>query len=139
MCILANHQFCVCYTSHYTLFCVCYTIAFPTIWRCAGDFFKVLLKFNIAATDQLQVFCSAKNPKRYGDVQVIFSRFCCLSKWPPRINFHFFVGAKILKPKVRNYSNFTITFPTIWRCAGDFTEIIFLLKTLQNNPIKMTI
>ena len=32
----------------------------------------------------------------------------------------FFVGAKTLKTNVRNYSNFTITFPTIWRCAGDF-------------------
>ena len=33
---------------------------------------------------------------------------------------NFFVGAKTLKLKVTNYSNFTITFPTIWRCAGDF-------------------
>ena len=32
----------------------------------------------------------------------------------------FFVGAKTLKIKVRNYSNYPITFPTIWRCAGDF-------------------
>ena len=28
--------------------------------------------------------------------------------------------SKTLKTNVRNYSNFTITFPTIWRCAGDF-------------------
>ena len=34
----------------------------------------------------------------------------------------FFVGANAPKPKVRNYSNFTITFPTIWGCA-DFTAI----------------
>ena len=33
-----------------------FTIIFPTIWRCAGDFFKVLLKFKMAATDQLQFF-----------------------------------------------------------------------------------
>ena len=26
------------------------------IWRCAGDFFKVLLKFKMAATDQLEFF-----------------------------------------------------------------------------------
>ena len=30
-----------------------FTITFPTIWRCAGDFFKVLLKFKMAATDRL--------------------------------------------------------------------------------------
>ena len=33
------------------------------------------------------------------------------------------VGAKFQKPKVRNYSTFTIKFPTIFRCAGIFTEI----------------
>ena len=26
------------------------------IWKCAGDFFKVLLKFKMAATDQLYFF-----------------------------------------------------------------------------------
>ena len=30
-----------------------FTITFPMIWRCADDFFKVLLKFKMAATDQL--------------------------------------------------------------------------------------
>ena len=40
-----------------------FTIALPTIWRCAGDFFKVLLKFKMAATDQLQFFGGRKNPK----------------------------------------------------------------------------
>ena len=29
--------------------------------RCAGDFFKVLLKFKMAATDQLQFFGRRKN------------------------------------------------------------------------------
>ena len=37
------------------------TVTFPTIWRCAGDFFKVLLKFKMAVTDQLQFFCGRKN------------------------------------------------------------------------------
>ena len=46
---------------------------------------------------------------RYGDVQVIVQ---------------FFVGAKTQKLKVRNYSNFTITFPTIWRCAGDCLKVL---------------
>ena len=40
-----------------------------------------------------------------------------IQKWPSSKKF---VGAKTLKLKVRNYSNFTITFSTIWRCAGDF-------------------
>ena len=30
-----------------------FTITFPTIWRVAGDFFKVLWKFKIAAMDEL--------------------------------------------------------------------------------------
>ena len=37
------------------------TITFPTIRRCAGDFFKVLLKIKMAATDQLQFFGGRKN------------------------------------------------------------------------------
>ena len=36
----------------------------------------------------------------------------------------FVVGAKFLKLNVRNYSNFRITFPTIWRCAGDFFKVL---------------
>ena len=60
------------------------------------------------------------HPPPYGDVHVFFSSCYKNSKWPPRINLNFFVGAKTLKRKVRNYSNFTITFPKIWRCAGDF-------------------
>ena len=61
-----------------------FTITYPTIWRCAGDFFKVLLKFKMDATDQLQFFGGRKNLKseiiqilqshspRYGDMQVLF-------------------------------------------------------------------
>ena len=33
-----------------------FTITFPTIWRCAGDFFKVLRKFKMAAMDELHNF-----------------------------------------------------------------------------------
>ena len=39
-----------------------------------------------------------------------------------------FVGAKSLKLKVRNYSKFTITFPTIWRCAGNFFKVLLKFK-----------
>ena len=40
-----------------------FAITFPMIWRCAGDFFKVLLKFKMAATDQLKFFGGRKNSK----------------------------------------------------------------------------
>ena len=40
-----------------------FTITFPTIWRCAGDFFKVSLKFKMAATNKLHIFCGHKNWK----------------------------------------------------------------------------
>ena len=32
------------------------------------------------------------------------------------------------KLKVRNYANFTITFPMIWRCASDFFEVLIKFK-----------
>ena len=32
---------------------------------------------------------------------------------------------KLQNLEVRNYSNFTITFPSIWRCAGDLVLLIF--------------
>ena len=41
---------------------------------------------------------------------------------------NFFVCAKTLKLKVRNYLNFTITLPTIWRCAGDFLKVFLKFK-----------
>ena len=37
-----------------------FTITFPTIWRCASDFFKVLLKFKMAAMDKLHIFLWAQ-------------------------------------------------------------------------------
>ena len=33
-----------------------FTVTLHAIWRCAGDFLNVLLKFQMAATDQLQFF-----------------------------------------------------------------------------------
>ena len=36
---------------------------------------------------------------------------------------HIFVCAKTWKIEVCNNSHFTITLPTIWKCASDFTEI----------------
>ena len=52
------------------------TISFLTIWRCAGDFFKVLLKFKMAVADQVRNYSNfISHSPLYGDVQVIFSGF----------------------------------------------------------------
>ena len=40
----------------------------------------------------------------------------------------FFVGAKTQKNKGGNYSNVTTTFPTIWRCAGNFFKVLLKFK-----------
>ena len=92
-----------------------FTITFPMIWRCAGDFFKVLLIFKMAATDQLWFFLWAQklqnlkseiiqillsHSPRYGDVQGIFLRFYWNSKWPPWINFIFFCWRKNWKIEI---------------------------------------
>ena len=47
----------------------------------------------------------------------------------------FFVGAKTSKLNVRNYSNFTITFPTIWRCVCDFFMVLreFKIAAMHEN------
>ena len=38
--------------------------------------------------------------------------------------FQFFGGRKNSQTQVENYTNFTITFPTIWRCACDFFKVL---------------
>ena len=74
-------------------------------------FFKVLLKFKMAPTEQLKFFWGRKNSQtqllqshspRYWDVHVIFLRFYPNLKWPPSINFIFFCGRKNSKIEVRN-------------------------------------
>ena len=57
-----------------------FTITFPTIWRCACDFFKVLPKFKMAAMHELHIFiffCGRKNLKIEvrNNVQVILLKF----------------------------------------------------------------
>ena len=119
-----------------------FTITFPIIWRCASDFFKVLLKFKMAATDQLYSnsfgqFCLVNfffliltsHSWQHGDVQVIFKDATKIQNGSQRSTPNFFVGAKNLK--VRNYSNFTITFPTIWRCASDFFRVLLKFKIIE--------
>ena len=66
--------------------------------------------------------------QQHGDVQVIFED-------ATKIQF-FFVGAKPLKLKVRNYSNFTITFPTLWRCAGDFFKVLLKFKMAATDQLQ---
>ena len=52
-----------------------FTITFPTIWRCAGDFLKFLLKFNIAAMDQLPFFVRTTAHKLRSEIIHILQRF----------------------------------------------------------------
>ena len=47
-------------------------VTFPTIWRCAGDFFMVLLKLKMAATDQPQFFCGQKHSRNYSHSTITF-------------------------------------------------------------------
>ena len=122
-----------------------FTITFPTLWRCAGDFFKVLLKFKMAATDQLQFFVGAKKLKK-----IVWSFFLnfnitwgCASdflkmlpkfKIAARGQLNFFVGSKTL-----NISQKLFTFynhiPTIWRCAGDFFKVLLKFKMAATNRL----
>ena len=41
-----------------------FTITFPMLWKCAGDFFKVLLKYKMAVTDQLYFFGGLQKSKK---------------------------------------------------------------------------
>ena len=106
------------------------------IWRCAGDFYNVLLKFEMAATYQLKFFRGRKNSKNlFGHFSPNFNitfpaTWGCASdflqmlpnfKIAARGQLQIFLWAqKLQNLKVGNYSDFTITFPTIWRCATDF-------------------
>ena len=110
-----------------------FNITFLATCGCASDFLKMLPKFKMAARSQLKKFLWAQklqnlsseiikilesHSPQYGNVQVIFLRLCCNSKWPPWINFNFFEVAKTQNLKV--IQMLQITFPTIWRCACDF-------------------
>ena len=52
-----------------------------------------------------------------------------------RSTLNVFVGAKTLKLEVRNYSNCTITFPMIWRCAGDFFKVLLEFKMAATDQL----
>ena len=92
-------------------------------------FFKVLLKFKMTDTNQLQLFLWAKKLKnlmsvviqilqshspRYGDVQVMFSsRFYWNLNRPPWMNFIFLVGLRKtqkLKSEIIQFSH----YPPSW-------------------------
>ena len=54
-----------------------FTITFPILWRCACDF-KALLKFKIAALDELYIFVCAKTPELKSEIIEIVQ-----SHYPP--------------------------------------------------------
>ena len=45
-------------------------------------------------------------------------------------------GGRTLELKVRNYSNFTITFPTICRWAGEFFKVLLKFKMAATDQLK---
>ena len=71
---------------------------------CTSDFLNMLPKIKIAAKVLLKFKMAATD------------------------HFHFFLRSQKRKNLVVNYSNFTITFPTIWRCACDFFTVLWKLK-----------
>ena len=87
----------------------------------------------MASTDQLYFFCGRKNLKseiiqillsyysRYGNRHIVGNTSMC--RWFSQLPI--FCGRKNL---VRNYSNFTIIFPTIWRCTGDYFKVFLKFK-----------
>ena len=109
-----------------------FTITFPKIWRCAGEFFKVLLKFKMAATDQLQFFRGRNSNFNITFLATWGSAYFFLKMLPKfkiaaRGQLQIFLWAqKLQNLRSENYSNFSITFPTIWRCASDFFKKILL-------------
>ena len=93
-----------------------FTITLPIIWRCSGDFFKVLLKFKMAATDQFHFFEVAKTQKikdvNYSNFTITFptiGRCACdffkvlrEFKMAAMHKLHNFCGRKNAKFEVRN-------------------------------------
>ena len=62
-------------------------------------------------------------------MQVIFLKMLPNFKMAARCELlKFFMGAKTTKLKKKNYTNFTITFLTIWRCASDFFKVLLKFK-----------
>ena len=61
---------------------------------------------------------------QHGDVQVIFYQTCYQNlKWPPEFNSKKLCGCNFLNlKKVRNYSNFTITFPPYGNVQVNFAK-----------------
>ena len=114
-----------------------FIITFPIISICAGDFFKVLLKLEMVATDQLKFVGGRKHFFLNFNITLLATCGCASDflKDATKIqNGHQkstpkkFVRAKTLKLNGRNYLNFTTTFPTIWTCAGDFLRFCWNSK-----------
>ena len=69
-------------------------------------------------------------------MQVIFKDATKIQNGRQRSTPKNFVGAKTQKLKVRNYLNFTITFPTIWRCAGDIFKVLLKFEMAATDQFK---
>ena len=41
--------------------------------------------------------------------------------------------------KVRYYSNFTITYPAIWRCAGYYFKVLLKFKMANFHPFEVVV
>ena len=74
------------------------------IWKSAGDFFKVLLKFKMAATDQLYFFGGRKNSKNlFGQFFLNFN-ITFLATWGCASDFK--DATKIQNGRQRSTTNF---------------------------------
>ena len=116
-----------------------FTITFLIIWRCAGAFSKFYLNSKWPPPESTSIFWWAQKLKKLvWSIFFEFSHHIPSSMWMCDRFFKdvtnilngrqkstqiFFVGPKTRKHKVVNFSNFTITFPTIWRCACDFFKV----------------
>ena len=77
------------------------------IRRCAGDFFKVLLKFKMAATDQFYFLGGCKNFKKlFGQFFFNFN-ITCLATWGCAIDF-FKDATKFQNGRLRSTSKFFV-------------------------------
>ena len=66
------------------------------------------------------------------NIHINISVYKCFLKLPPRVNFVILCGCQ-KKLEARNYSNFTVTFSTIWRCVSDFFK--FYRNLIWQPPI----
>ena len=112
------------------------TLTFPTIWRCSVDFLRFRWNSKWPPQINLNFLVGAKTLKlsqKFFKFYILIPHNMEMCRWffkgfAEIQNGHhgstsIFCGRKNSKNEVRNNSHFTITLPTICRCASDFTEI----------------